>query len=561
MRMTEMIPNSPIAVQKSVRSAKGRVLTSGDAGKILPLKYEWLHREDGVRSGKIRANIEMMETSEMLMNGVGVTLYAHFVPMLAFDRFNGSMDELNRSYKKENGAAGSVIPFFEKNKYYRAYNDTVFEAQSSNGLNPQGFDTVSSEHGVKEFYQTLGIHTQATNINTTPVEAYNAIINHRRKARSKSLPLRNAFDHTLADAFWINNGMQNIVPDYDQNLIDGQVTLAGLTFQAPIKAPRTTRYNLQRTADGDAGHAFDSGAWSPAMTGTDIIDEGDMFLFDEIYAELTTGGNATMSLADIEQARKTAAFAKLRAKYDGIDDEHVIDLLMSGIRVPEEALKQPILLGRQRAMIGFNQRYATDGANLDKSATNGMATIDMSFRTPAMNTGGVIMITAEIVPEQLWERKKDYFLYTTDPDTLPNYLSDFLDPEKTDVVKNDHADVNHATPDGTFGYAPLNHMWMRDAVNVGGKYYRPANDAYDEDRAKIWTAEATNPTLNEDFYLCSGLHKKVFADQVSDSFEITCLTDMQIVGNTVFGAVLQETDATSDYDTITSQVDSSRIVK
>ena len=64
MRMTEMIPNSPIAVQKSVRSAKGRVLTSGDAGKILPLKYEWLHREDGVRSGKIRANIEMMETCD-----------------------------------------------------------------------------------------------------------------------------------------------------------------------------------------------------------------------------------------------------------------------------------------------------------------------------------------------------------------------------------------------------------------------------------------------------------------------------------------------------------------
>jgi len=234
---------------------------------------------------------------------------------------------------------------------------------------------------------------------------------------------------------------------------------------------------------------------------------------------------------------------------------------MSGIRVPEEALKQPILLGRQRAMIGFNQRYATDGANLDKSATNGMATIDMSFRTPAMNTGGVIMICAEIVPEQLWERKKDYFLYTTDPDTLPNYLSDVLDPEKVSVVKNDHADVNHATPDGTFGYAPLNHEWQRDAVNVGGKYYRPHNDSFDEDRAKIWTAEATNPTLNEDFYLCSGLHKKVFADQVSDSFEITCLTDMQIVGNTVFGAGLQETDATSDYDAITSQVDSSRIEK
>ena len=553
--MTEMIPNSPIAVQKSVRSAKGRVLTSGDAGKILPLKYEWLHREDGVQSGKIRMNVEMMETSEMLMNGVGVTLYAHFVPMLAFDRFNGSMDELNRSYKKENGAAGSVIPFFETNKFWNG----SFVATTSD-MSDKDTNTTSLYNGLPQFYQTMGIHVEGQNINCTHVEAYNAIVNHRRKARSKSLPLRNAFDHTLADAFWINNGMQNIVPDYDQSLIDGQVTLAGLTFQAPIKS-RYAHSSNDGLKDSSANNALNSNyGYKPTQVGG-IIDEGDNYLFDEIFAELQTGGNATMSLADIEQARKTAAFAKLRAKYDGIDDEHVIDLLMSGIRVPEEALKQPILLGRQRAMIGFNQRYATDGANLDKSATNGMATIDMSFRTPAMNTGGVIMITAEIVPEQLWERKKDYFLYTTDPDTLPNYLSDVLDPEKVAVVKNDHADVNHATPDGTFGYAPLNHEWQKDAVNVGGKYYRPANDAFDEDRAKIWTAEQTSPSLNEDFYLCSNLHKKVFADQVSDSFEITCLSDMSIVGNTVFGAGLQETDATSDYDTITSQVDSSRIVK
>lgn len=551
--MTEMIPNSPIAVQKSVRSAKGRVLTSGDAGKILPLKYEWLHREDAVRSGKVRVNVEMMETSEMLMNGVGVTLYAHFVPMLAFDRFNGSMDELNRSYKKENGAAGSVIPFFESNKILNQTTGTVYTTGAGSTM-----DTDNSNTQV--FYQTMGIHTETINLNSTPVEAYNAIVNHRRKARSKSLPLRNAFDHTLADAFWINNGMQNIVPDYDQNLIDGQVTLAGLTFQAPIKSTHAQDTGSSKIAS--ANDTFSSGyIGSPAQSGSTIIDQGDMYLFEDIYAELTTGGNATMSLADIEQARKTAAFAKLRAKYDGIEDEFLINTLMEGIRVPELALKQPILLGRQRAMIGFNQRYATDGANLDKSATNGMATIDMSFRTPAMNTGGVIMITAEIVPEQLWERKKDYFLYTTDPENLPNYLSDFLSPEKVSRVQNDHADVNHATPDGTFGYAPLNHEWQRDAVNVGGKYYRPANDAFDEDRAKIWTAEQTSPSLNEDFYLCSNLHKKVFADQVSDSFEITCLSDMQIVGNTVFGAGLQETDATSDYDTITSQVDSSRIVK
>ena len=206
--MTEMIPNSPIAVQKSVRRAKGRVLTSGDAGKILPLKYEWLHREDGVRSGKVRVNVEMQETSELLMNGVGVTLYAHFVPMLAFDRFNGSMDELNRSYKKENGAAGSVIPFFESNKVWNG-------TSVGTGSNAGHWD-VDNALGLSQFYQTMGMHfggdhtgSSSTGnnfqLNTTVIEAYNAIINHRRKARSKSLPLRNAYDHTLADAFWINN--------------------------------------------------------------------------------------------------------------------------------------------------------------------------------------------------------------------------------------------------------------------------------------------------------------------------------------------------------------------
>ena len=571
MRVTEMIPNAPITVQKSMRKARGRVLTSGDAGKILPLKYEWLHREDGVQSGKIRVNVEMMETSEMLMNGVGVTCYAHFVPMLAFDRFNGSMNELNASYKKENGVAGSVVPFFETNKVYNPSSGSVVTATQLSDI--QTLDTNAGWGGSPNalFYQTMGIHTQASNFNVTLVEAYNAIVNHRRKARSKSLPIRNAFDHRLAEAFWINNGMQNIVPDFDQALIDGEVSLQGLTFKAPVYSEVASRGHASISAGGaESG----SDGWSPAGANQDstfppynstiLHPDGTTtgaYYWDNVWAELTAGGNATMSLADIDQARKTASFAKLRQMYDGIDDDYLIDLLMSGIRVPEEAMKQPILLGKSQQMIGFNQRYATDAANLDESATNGYATLDMSIRTPAMNTGGVIMITAEIVPEQLWERKKDYFLYTTDPDTLPNYLRDFLDPEKVAVVKNDHADVNHATPDGTFGYAPLNHEWQRDLVNVGGKYYRPANDAFDEDRAKIWSAEATNPTLNEDFYLCTGLHKKVFADQTADSFEITAMTDMNIVGNTVFGAGLQESDATSDYDAITADVDSTRIVK
>lgn len=532
MRMTEMIPTGPIKVQRSVRRDRGRTLTSADAGKILPIKYIPMLREDAVRRGRVRLNFEMMETAEMLMNGINVHVYAHYVPMLAFDRFNGSMDELNKSYQKENGIGGSVVPYF----------NTVSSAAA--------LDTTAGDAAT--FLQTMGIHTQAATLNTTIVEAYNCIVNYRRKARSASLTERSALDWSLAEAFW---GLENnhIVPDFDQKLIDGEVALNGLTFQAPIYSQHASTVASSRIAPTATSVTTVSVAGPEGVTATRE--------FDGIWAELTEGGNATMSLADIEQAKKTAAFAKLRSMYDGIDDEHVIDLLMEGIRVPEETMRQPILLAKQSTMIGYNQRYATDAANLDTSVTNGFATVDMTLRTPQMNTGGVIMITAEIVPEQMWERKKDYYLYETDPDNLPNYLRDYLDPEKVSVVKNNHLDVNHSTPDGTFGYAPLNHEYMRDMVNIGGKYYRPADDAFDEDRAKIWTAETTNPTLSDDFYLVDSLHKKVFSDQNADAFEITCLSDVEITGNTVFGERLLETDATSDYEAITDLVDDTRIDK
>jgi hypothetical protein len=548
MRMTEMVPSTPITVQRSTRRDRGRVLTSADAGKILPIKYIPMLREEAVKRGRVRVNLEMTETSSLLMNGIMVNLMAHYVPMLAFERFNGSMEELNRSYKGETGIGGSVVPFFESNKYW---NGTSVASWADYG---GAADTHPSlVYGMGTFYQTMGIHIQSasgTGGNTTVVEAYNAIVNHRRKARSASLPLRNAFDHTLAEAFWsLDNN--HIVPDFDQKLIDGEVTLNGLTFEAPIRAADYVTNNISGVnhytpVDDEA---------APTAVGAD-------YEFANIWAELTTGGNATMSLADIEQAKKTAAFAKLRSMYDGVDDEHIIDLLMEGIRVPEETMKQPILLAKQQTMIGYNQRYATDAANLDTSVTNGYASVDLNIRTPgAMNTGGVILITAEIVPEQMWERKKDYFLYTTDADDLPNYLRDVLDPEQVEVVKNDHLDVNHSTPDGTFGYQPLNANWMRDYVNIGGKYYRPADDAFDEDRAKIWTVETTDPTLSADFYLVNSLHKKVFSDQVADAFEITCISDMEITGNTVFGERLLEADATSDYEAITDLVDADRIEK
>jgi hypothetical protein len=528
--------------------SKGRVLTSGDAGKILPIKADPILREEGF-SGNVNVSVEMMETSEKPVNAIVAKACTYFVPYLAFDQFNGSIDELNRSYSKENGIAGSPISFFEKNKYY---NGSAVVTDST----PTDMD--SGDNGRATFYGTMGLHHGVADMNNAYVQAYNAIVNHRRKARSTSLAVRNEFEHDLAEAFWPNEGNSHIMADFDQKLIDGEVALNGLTFRAPLRSNYKATISGATYYDAVGNSGVTTAAFPHSGSVTDI---GDKFEWNDLWAELTAGGEATMSLADIEQARKTAAFAKLRSAYDGIDDEYIIDLLMQGITVPTEMMKQPMLIGSQTGMFGFSQRYATDSGNLDDTATNGFVSLGYRVRAPRTSIGGIVMTCLEIAPERVWERKKDYFLYTTDTDNLPNALRDSLDPEKVAVVKKNHLDVNHSTPDATLGYAPLNHEYNRDQINVGGKFYRPANDAYTEVRSRIWTNETTDPSLSTDFYLCTNLHKKIFADQVSDSFEITAVSDLTVDTNVVFGDRLIEADATSDYDSITNLVDAARITK
>lgn len=543
MRLTEMVPNAPVKFPRTTRRDRGRVLTSADAGKALPIKAIPFLREDAMKRGKVRVNIVMQETAEMLMSGVQVRVMAHFVPMLAFERFSGSMEELNRSYMKETGIGGSVVPFF----------NTITGAEA--------IDTTAGDAAT--FLQTMGIHTQAGTINTTYRDAYNCIWNYRARARSAALTERQENDWSLAPAFWDVD--TTIVPDFDQKLIDGQVPLQGLTFDGTLitKALNSADNHNREAVYGDVPST--NVMYSPSARGQNwtLDAQNDIYTAaNQIFVELASD-NATVSLADIEQAKKTAAFAKLRSMYDGLDSEAVIDLLMQGIRVPEEVMRNPMLIAKQTATISYAQRYATDAGNLDQSVTQGYATVDLNLRTPAMSTGGVLLITAEIVPEQMWERKKDYWLYETDPDNLPNALRDTLDPEAVSVVKNDHFDVNHSTPNGTFGYAPLNvHSYGdRNMVNIGGKYYRPALDTFTEDRQKLWSIEGTDPSLSQDFYLVDTLHKKVFVDQVSDSFEIMCISDCEITGNTVFGERLLEADATSDFEAITQLVDDQRIDK
>lgn len=532
---------TPIVGIRSTRSHDIRGLTSLPAGKMVPLTVIPLLREDSLEGSSIRFSFEMSETVEILMNSVNVNVKAYLVPHLAFERFSG-MDELNRSFAGlPNQEGGPVTPYIET----------------------EAADAV----GVNKILEYMGKHAKpGTMVNTAYVEAYNAIWNFRARNRSPDIPPRARLAKTLAPAFWQHEQFSHIVPDFDQAIIDGEVFLNVTNGKLPVKMGTAQPYiqvgtgsvtaplNLGRLQVNTNGSVIKSGA-NPGVA-TDMVLSN---LVSGMFAELQSNG-ISVSLSNIELARKTQAFAELRKQFNGHADEYIIDMLMDGLTIPEQAFRQPLLLAEKSTVFGMSKRYASDAANLTESVVNGMTMIDMRIRCPKVPMGGVIMVVAEITPEQLFERQKDPYLHLTTPEAMPHYLRDTLDPEKVSVVRNDYIDVAHGTPAGTFGYAPLNHEWNHVSPGIGGKFFRPTvNTSFDEVRQRIWSVETVDPVLSADFYLCNNMHQKPFVVTNQDPFEVVLRGQSVISGLTVFGQRLHEN--TGDWDEVLEEVDQTRIAQ
>ena len=538
----------PLDVPRTTRLRGENTLTSLPAGKVVPLMAVELLREDALRAGRVSVNLEMLETAEILMNAVYVDVKAYLVPWLAFERFAGSMDLFNRSYKGVALGEDPVLPFI-----------STF---------------TKGAHGAEAILKYMGKHGKPTAaLNDMYIEAYNAIWNFRAQNRSPSITKRVVTDKTLAPAFWRHENFAHIVPDFDQAVIDGEVALNVANARLPVSGLAITGAgaagsNLSNNKEADGTTSTYAKGWAAAsiqeVTGAGqafvrVRERADLAGFPDVFAELEDNG-ITVSLSNIELAKKTQAFARIREQYAEHDEDFIVDMLMDGLSIPDQNLKQPILLGQFTNVFGQTKRYSSDADALDASATNGMTGGKLNLRVPRLSTGGIIMITAEVTPEQLFERTQDTLLHTTAVAQLPEYLRDELDPEKVEVVRNDYIDTAHATPAATFGYAPLNHKFHKRQYNVGGKFYRPSTDGTaDEVRQRIWSVEVANPTLSADFYLCTTMNQKPFLDTVADPFEAVAIGDFAIEGNTVFGGVLVE--AMSNYEAVMQKAPVERIDK
>lgn len=536
---------TPIHTVRSTRQVDIRALTSLPAGKMVPITAFPLLREDRLRSSTMRISFELMETAEILMNAVNVSVKAYLVPHVAFKRFSG-FDELNRSYKGEPEENGTVTPYFE----------TI-------NIGPYGGNAI---------HKYLGFHSKpGDKVNLAYTEAYNEIWNFRAKNRSKSLTLRDRLAVQLATAFWQHDSFRHIVPDFDQAVMDGEVPLNVTNAKMPVKGlgfyndeqagfvgRQVRESNDIKRVYPRSGAAYDANASGQLHVLMAPSDNAAGKYRPDVFAELQADG-ITVSLSNIELARKTQAFAELRKQY-GAHDDYIIDMLMDGLSIPDMAWRQPILLADKSTVFGVSKRYATDSGNLTDGVVSGATYVDLHLVTPQVPCGGVVMVVAEITPEQLFERQRDTYLYTTEVEQLPEYLRDTLDPEKVDVVRNGDMDTSHDTPIGVFGYAPMNWKWSRSVPAVGGKFFRPeVVTSFDEERQRIWAVETANPTLGADFYLCNGMHTKPFVVTNKDIGESLTRGVVTIDGLTVFGGALVESNG--DYAAVMGKAPMERIEK
>lgn len=503
--------NEPIAFPRTVRPDSANMMTTAKAGKTYPAGFIPLFPEDSV-SGSVSCQVRMEETVKVLANPVHFRMHAYFVSMAALPRFDG-LDSVAYSLAQKVGSQ----PYVEK---------------------------AAKLAGQSDFYHAFGEHIpDGASVNTMYLQAYNQVINYRRQQVSISLPQRTDMQATIARSLWGPTALARIVPDFDAALIEGEVALNVVSTTLPVEYAKTgTTFPTVKDGAGAARmFGIDTGLGGYNYVSTNNLNGTAV---DALFVDMQNSG-LTVSLANLEQAKKTQAFAVLRQQFAGNDDE-LIDLLMKGLRFPSNAFRDPIHIGTGTGTFGMNQRYASDAANLDDYVVNGAVRVDIPIRVPQQPTGGVIVITYEIIPEPVFDRQADMFLHADFVD-LPNALRDHLDTQPVATVPNRFVDALHTTPDGFFGYAPMNYQYIRQRVKVGGRFLRTlAAMPSAEDQQHIWSVRTVNPVLNEDTFLVpNDLAHNVFRDTLLDPFFVTVSHNCRIEGLTQFPPAL--TESQGDY--------------
>lgn len=539
---------TPVSFDKTNRTDTSVLMGSGRAGVCQMVGYVPLLRGDSA-SGSVGIDVDLAPMPRPLRNGVTLNFQAWFVPKTVHPQFSG-YDEFMASYQRREIKAlmqptRAAPPFFH-----------VLTEYEMGKLN------------ASQFARDLGLHFNTKMpVNADLFDAYSLVYNFRLAAHSTRLPRRKYFKEDRdasfkwGRAFWPSSKLARVVPDYEKALVVGSFDLdvaAGRLPVAGVGILEAGRKNptekVVRTKATGGTKGTKAVGWNN-NTGNPVNGEAWFFIkedakrkgFPDIYAEMA-GQSVNVTLADIEKARTTQAFGNLRTSYAGtdhtgfIDDDMIVAELMQGFAVPEQEFKRPWLLDSKRVAFGFQERYSSTASDLNASTTEGRTSARLSLNVPKQDVGGVIIFTVEVLPERILERASDEWMQITNPDKLPDALRDIQRPSPVDMVRCRRVDARHNDPNALYGYEPMNDVWNRETVRLGGTFYSPTPGApWKESRASLWYADVVNQKFGPLHYLApDNFPHTVFKNAKGPAFEFVCRHSLSIYGLTQIGDVLQE---------------------
>jgi len=532
----------PVAYDMTRRPDNVSVLTTTKAGVVCPVTYAPLLRGDSA-SGQVQMNLQLAEMPRPINNAVLGRAQAWFVPRPALPYFTGVEDYV-RAYE---GKAATRL----KNSAVAAVD--LFETRANNTVDDA------------DIYRKMGfVNTNNTTLsNVDVIDAYSVIWNFRRDAHSSKMSRAFYVDEgadayrssamELLPAFWPTNRMMSIKPDYETALVTGAMELDFSAGQIPVAGITRTDTGTgvgTNGADIEGAAGFVEVEMSGGTNGANIrfdIDSTAAGGASNIYGDMAAE-TLTTTLASIDKARTTNAFAKMQAMMAGSDysgfntDDVIVSSLMQGYIVPEGLLNRPMLLDSKTVVFGSIERHATDGANLDDSVTTGTASVSLSINIPKAEYGGIMMTTVEVMPERLYERQADPYIEATTVDDLPNALRDIQRIEPVDAVLNQRVDQRHSNKLGTFGFEPMNAKWRREFTRLGGEFIQLTPGTPNAaQRTAIWQVDIVDPALTSDHWLCpQPFPQDVFSVPANDICEIAARQVLTITGITQFGDELVE---------------------
>jgi len=522
---------APLNFPRTLRKWVQNLLTTGRAGEILPFGFCGLFRGDSA-SGNIVVDVELGEMPKPIENAVVGRLQTWCVPRPALPHFSG-IDEYTHAYQGKSQTALGSATRAAVSLFDTVATGSIAAAQSS------------------EFFRCSGLCLQpGVEINTDYIDAYILVANFRLAAMSSKMTRYDYYqeDNTAAlelkPAFWTQSSMQSVVADYESALVTGALELDVSAGSIPISGIARTGTN----AGSSAGNVVPGVSnYTVGAGGNNLQFDIDNSLVSSIVADMSSQ-KITTTLANIDMARKTNAWAKAVSAMDGDDysgfntDEVLMLELMNGFNVPEMLLNRPWLISSKTGVFGMNERHATDAANLDDSVTVGRLTLSQSINVPVQDYGAILFSTFEFMPERIYPRQKDSYLEVTSEAELPQALRDSLNIEPVEIVTNAEIDQLHTTPNATFGYRELNGKWNQEFTLQGGDFRAlTPGSGPTAARTAIWQPLYVDPVLSTDHYLCPHpFPQDVFSVPANDAATISVRMDLTISGLTQFGNRLVE---------------------